>query len=1055
MTNNNKDIVLPVDAFIRSIAINNRIAHSIFLGAGASISSGMPSAFHCIWDWKYNLFISNNPSLKQEVSEISLESVKRRIQKWLDIQGIYPKENSPEEYSQYIQACYPLSTDRRQYFNKYVTTSSPSIGYKLICLLATEDLVPSVWTTNFDNLTSKAATLSNLTAIEIGIDSQMRVYRPQQKGEIVCVSLHGDYRYDSLKNTSEELVKQENVLFEAANKQFENNPLIVIGYSGRDSSVMNALRLGYSKKGAGALYWCGHGELGLTEAVAGLIRLARASGRQAFYIPTNGFDDLLINLAQVLLPQEKLESLETELRSTESVAHVRKPFRLQLYPTVNVVKSNAFEIRVPDKLVQFNITGLPDKGVWKFLRDLTKNTNVIAAPLRGKILAFGLIADIKAVFGNRITGSMELVPLEKHELSFEDGVITSMLCRLILVSASDINNLYNDDKRCLWEKTPYEIRDIGNTKLNIHRAIVVYLRVLNGSTFVVLKPSLKILNNEGAEVDREIEKNIKIQIFGYQHNNKFEEQVKYWAGILCGKEYSFPSTSNDESFVIGIGKSPLFAQIGQNNARFPLQIKESFKKHMKQSGQLLDDVPVIFSNIAGDGVVRDIHPLRGLLNNRPSDYPLTQSRIADTINIGVICPTSDSVKLECFLFSLLQSSQLKDEKKEDYLLAYPGFQKAYGVSLVLPNKDTSNWICPTEPDINTSQREGLLGLANSLIKSAERIALVTSSPVVIIFIPQRWQPWFDYEDDSQHIDLHNYVKASCAQKGIATQFLRWATLENLDYARVKWWLSLAIYAKSMRTPWRLDCLENDTAYVGLGYSIDKLAQNGQHILMGCSHLYSSRGEGLQFRLNKIENPIYRNKKPFLSEDDARKVGENIRQLFFEAKMKLPKRVVIHKRTPFIESEKVGFAKGLKGIDNIDLIEISIDESTRYVASKFKKDTGFEIDTYPINRGTVIPIDDYSALLWVHGSSIHVANDRFKYYKGKRRIPAPLIIRRHAGSSDLATICTEILGLSKMSWNSFDLYAQLPATIDSSNEIAKIGSLLARFSSQSYDYRLFI
>ena len=133
-----------------------------------------------------------------------------------------------------------------------------------------------------------------------------------------------------------------------------------------------------------------------------------------------------------------------------------------------------------------------------------------------------------------------------------------------------------------------------------------------------------------------------------------------------------------------------------------------------------------------------------------------------------------------------------------------------------------------------------------------------------------------------------------------------------DYARVKWWLSLAIYAKSMRTPWRLDCLEADTAYVGLGYSVDKLAQKGQHILMGCSHLYSSRGEGLQFRLNKIDNPIYRNKKPYLSEDDARKVGENIRQLFFEARMKLPKRVVIHKRTPFIESERVGFEKGLQG-----------------------------------------------------------------------------------------------------------------------------------------------
>jgi hypothetical protein len=49
----------------------------------------------------------------------------------------------------------------------------------------------------------------------------------------------------------------------------------------------------------------------------------------------------------------------------------------------------------------------------------------------------------------------------------------------------------------------------------------------------------------------------------------------------------------------------------------------------------------------------------------------------------------------------------------------------------------------------------------------------------------------------------------------------------------------------------------------------------------------------------------------------------------------------------------------------------------------------------------------------------------------------------------------ILGLSKMNWNTFDLYTKLPATIDSSNEIARIGTMLDRFSEASYDYRLFM
>ncbi len=72
------------------------------------------------------------------------------------------------------------------------------------------------------------------------------------------------------------------------------------------------------------------------------------------------------------------------------------------------------------------------------------------------------------------------------------------------------------------------------------------------------------------------------------------------------------------------------------------------------------------------------------------------------------------------------------------------------------------------------------------------------------------------------------------------------------------------------------------------------------------------------------------------------------------------------------------------------------------------------------------------------------------------IPSCLgILRRHAGGTPLDQLSAEILGLSKMNWNTFDLYTKLPATLQSSGEIARIGSLLQRFGASSYDYRLFI
>jgi argonaute-like protein implicated in RNA metabolism and viral defense len=94
-------------------------------------------------------------------------------------------------------------------------------------------------------------------------------------------------------------------------------------------------------------------------------------------------------------------------------------------------------------------------------------------------------------------------------------------------------------------------------------------------------------------------------------------------------------------------------------------------------------------------------------------------------------------------------------------------------------------------------------------------------------------------------------------------------------------------------------------------------------------------------------------------------------------------------------------------------------------------------------------------VWVQGTTQATHNPKLNYYQGKSRIPAPLAVVRHHGTSSLSILVKELLGFSKMNWNTFDFYTKLPATIQSSNAIAKIGSLLERFGSEPYDYRLFI
>ena len=139
--------ILQLDEFLRSIKQNIDTPHSLLLGAGASIESGIPSAADCIWDWKREIYLSQNPGAIGNFDNSKSEGVRRVIQRWIDSQNIYPAENSAEEYSYFAEKAYPIADDRRKYFQHLVSNHDPSLGYHLISLLALENIIKSVWTT--------------------------------------------------------------------------------------------------------------------------------------------------------------------------------------------------------------------------------------------------------------------------------------------------------------------------------------------------------------------------------------------------------------------------------------------------------------------------------------------------------------------------------------------------------------------------------------------------------------------------------------------------------------------------------------------------------------------------------------------------------------------------------------------------------------------------------------------------------------------------------------------------------------------------------------------
>lgn len=164
--------------------------------------------------------------------------------------------------------------------------------------------------------------------------------------------------------------------------------------------------------------------------------------------------------------------------------------------------------------------------------------------------------------------------------------------------------------------------------------------------------------------------------------------------------------------------------------------------------------------------------------------------------------------------------------------------------------------------------------------------------------------------------------------------------------------------------------------------------------------------------------------------------------------------MIHKRTPFRKEEVEGLTESFvsSGIKDIELLEISYADEVR--CFEFNKLTT-EIDGFPVRRGLCFPLNDSTMYLFTHGIAPSVRNLNFKYIQGGKAIPLPLKIVKHYGNGSMTQIATELLGLSKMNWNSFGLYSKLPCTIQSSNEIARIGGLLSQYEGVIYDYRYFM
>jgi hypothetical protein len=405
-------------------------------GAGASAAAGVPTAYHLIWRFKQMLYCAEQHVPIATCTDLGDPALQARLQQYFDSRVGFPKRDSDDEYAHYFEAAIPNEADRRRYIDNALAGAAPSYGHIALAALMKLDKTRMVWTTNFDSLVEDAA------AVVYGSTGKLTVATPdspqlatdaiQEERYPVLIKLHGDFRSRRLKNTSEELRAQDAELRQNLVKACKRFGLAVVGYSGRDHSVMNALEE-VADSGEGfpfGLFWFRRPDSPCLERVVQLIERAVKAGTEAHIIEVDTFDELLADL--LLLIPDIPENIQEHLSRRKSrVSNVPMPIIGKgSWP---VLRLNALPITSAPNICRRVVC---DIGGTKEVRDTVREAgaDIIAGRRNVGVIAFGKDSEIRRVFAPYRISEFDLHTIEPPRLRYEStehGLLYDALCKAL------------------------------------------------------------------------------------------------------------------------------------------------------------------------------------------------------------------------------------------------------------------------------------------------------------------------------------------------------------------------------------------------------------------------------------------------------------------------------------------------------------------------------------------------------------------------------------------------------------------------------------------------
>ena len=287
-----------VPELARLVATGN---YAFLIGAGTSRPrpSGIPTAGELIDEWRLRCYEFQHPN-ETDPSEDT-------VAEWAKEQENDDSVEPGDEYGYWFDRFHPDPAARREYIQELVDGADPTTGHLILASMMSHrsggQQVPLTLTPNFDDLLFDAFYLLSEERPQI-INHRAVVPEFQiTQDDPAIVKLHGDYLYSNLRNTDEETDRLSESMETVVTETTKEYGLIVVGYSGRDDSIMSALE--DADISGNRLYWCVRrprehhdadtvGEK-ISDRAAKLVR--ESDGR---VVPIEGFNSLMSQFRQLI-----------------------------------------------------------------------------------------------------------------------------------------------------------------------------------------------------------------------------------------------------------------------------------------------------------------------------------------------------------------------------------------------------------------------------------------------------------------------------------------------------------------------------------------------------------------------------------------------------------------------------------------------------------------------------------------------------------------------------------------------------------------------------------